>query len=58
MRFFTKTCRCRSWALCTLANVSIFLMRDAVFLWVMNLEDCTLSTSSFSSGSSKVRLAT
>ena len=33
-------------------------MRDAVFLWVMNLEDCPLSTSSFSSGSSKVRLAT
>ena len=58
MRPATYTWRWRALVSWTLQSRSSFLMRAAVFLWVMNLEAWTLSTRSFSSGSSKSRLAT
>ena len=51
IRLEANTCRFKSRAWYSLAKFESVLISCSLFFWVMNLEACTVSTSSLSSGS-------
>ena len=53
-----KTCRCSFLALSRLVSFPSFLMSSSDLVFVMNFDDCTASTSSFSSGRENARSET